>query len=185
VTTFSAGDLLNALHAAVRGLRQARVRHALIGAWALSVWGRPRATQDLDFLVLVTEKDLAALAERLSRSGLEIDQHWVDWNPMLRGQQIRLRSGQIMIDLLRPRDAHDQMALQRRQRKRINNHFYWVVSPEDFILQKIKFGRPRDFDDAVTVFERSGRFLNRRYLWKWAGRLGVAAELTYLTTQVR
>jgi len=30
----------------------------MIGAWALSVWGRPRATMDLDFLVMVDGKGL-------------------------------------------------------------------------------------------------------------------------------
>jgi hypothetical protein len=56
----------------------------------------------------------------------------------------------------------------------------WLVSPEDFVLQKLKVGRPRDFEDALSVLERSGNKLNRRYLQRWADRLDVRAELKYI-----
>ena len=45
----------------VECLRRTRVRYAIIGAWALSLWGKPRATADLDFLVLVKDKELERL----------------------------------------------------------------------------------------------------------------------------
>ena len=58
--------------------------------------------------------------------------------------------------------------------------YCWVVSPEDFILQKLKVGRPRDFEDALSVLERSGKTLDRRYLERWAIRIGISAELDYV-----
>ena len=58
--------------------------------------------------------------------------------------------------------------------------YYWVVSAEDFIVQKLKVGRPRDFEDALSVIERSGKILNRRYLQRWAGLTGISAELHYV-----
>jgi hypothetical protein len=54
------------------------------------------------------------------------------------------------------------------------------VSLEDFILQKIKVGRPRDFEDALSVVERSREKLDLNYLGEWAGRLGATAELDYI-----
>lgn len=57
---------------------------------------------------------------------------------------------------------------------------YWVVAPEDFILQKLKVGRPRDFEDALSVLERSGSQLVLPYLRRWARRLGVSGELEYV-----
>jgi hypothetical protein len=58
--------------------------------------------------------------------------------------------------------------------------YYWFVSPEDFIIQKLKVGRPRDFEDALFVLERSGKILDRRYLQRWANRTGVSAKLNYI-----
>jgi len=99
---------------------------------------------------------------------------------MLRGFQLRFQFQGISVDLLRPRDAHDQQVFKRKQRKRMDGRHYWVVSAEDFILQKLKVGRPRDFEDALSVLERSGKILDKRYLERWASRIGVSAELKYI-----
>jgi hypothetical protein len=161
-------------------LRNARIPHALIGAWALAVWGRPRATLDLDFLVMVAEGDLERLGARMTAAGLRIDRTWLEWNPMLRGSRLRLHFRDVTVDLLRPRDRHDRHALSRRRRRSLQGRSYWFVSPEDFVLQKLKVGRPRDFDDAVTVVERLGSDLDRRYLRRWADRLDISGELEHV-----
>ena len=62
----------------------------------------------------------------------------------------------------------------------MDGRYYWFVSAEDFIIQKLKVGRPRDFEDALSVLERSGKHLDRSYLQRWAARTGVSAELKYI-----
>ena len=161
-------------------LRRARIPYVLIGAWALAAWGRPRATADLDFLVLVNEEDLERLSTRIVGAGMEPDETWQEWNPMLRGFQCRFQSQGITIDVMRPRDPHDRQVFQRKRKKRMDGRYYWVVSPEDFILQKLKVGRPRDFEDAMSVMELRGKELDHAYLEQWARKLRVREELNYL-----
>jgi hypothetical protein len=161
-------------------LRRARVQYAIIGAWALSLWGKPRATADLDFLVLVEEQGLERHSVLMTRAGMNIDEVWQQWNPLHRGSQLRFQHRGSTIDLLRPRDRHDQEILRRRKKKRVEGSYYWVVSLEDFILQKLKVGRPRDFEDALSVVERFRETLDQNYLGRWAARLGVTAELDYV-----
>jgi len=163
-------------------LRRSRIPYVLIGAWALTVWGRPRATADVDLLVLVNEEDLVGLSDTLVQTGLELDETWQDWNPMLQGLQLRFQYQGITVDLLRSRDVHDQHLFQRKRKKRMDGRYYWVVSAEDFVLQKLKVGRPRDFEDALSVIERRGKELDQEYLEHWARRLGVAEELAYIFT---
>lgn len=134
----------------------------------------------MDFLVLVDDGELSRLSDRMMRGGFELDETWLKWNPMLRGSQLRFQFHGIMVDLLRPRDPHDQQIFRRKRKSRMDGRYYWVVSPEDFIIQKLKVGRPRDFEDALSVLERSGDTLDRRYLRRWAGRTGVSAELHYI-----
>ena len=111
------GDrLAAALLRTVVALRRLRVRYVLIGAWALGVWGRPRATFDVDFLVLVEGPALDALAAQLGEAGLTIDTEWRTCNPMLAGSQVRLTTDSIAVDLLAPRDAHDRRVVERRRR---------------------------------------------------------------------
>lgn len=157
-----------------------RVPYVLIGAWALVAWGRPRATNDLDFLVLVNEEDLENLQQKMIHAGMELDETWQEWNPLLRGFQLRFQSQGITVDLLRPRDLHDRQVFQRKRKKRMDRHYYWVVSAEDFILQKLKVGRPRDFEDVVSVIERLRKKLDREYLEHWARQLGVMEEFNYI-----
>lgn len=174
--------LRRALRRSVECFRKNRIPYALIGAWALAVWGRPRATQDVDFLVLVDEAKLERIANRMVKAGMEIDQVWHDWNPMLQGTMLRLQCDDVAVDLLRPRDAHDQQALRRRRRKLMDGRYYWFVAPEDLMLQKLKAGRMHDFDDVLSVVEHSRRHLNRKYLSQWADRLGISAELNHIMT---
>lgn len=166
----------------VSSFRQARVPYVLIGAWALTAWGRPRATNDLDFLVLVNEADLHRLGDRISQKGFKLDETWQEWNPMLKGFHLRLQDQGIPVDLLRPRDPHDQQIFRRKRKKRMDGHYYWIVSLEDFILQKLKVGRPRDFEDAVSIIERFRGKLDHEHLVFWSRKLGIWEELHYLLT---
>jgi hypothetical protein len=161
-------------------LRREQIPYVLIGAWALAAWGRPRATLDVDFLVLIKEEELEHLSARMTRAGLKLDETWLEWNPMLRGTQLRFQWQDVSIDLLRPRDPHDRQVFQRKRKKRMDGRYCWLVSPEDFILQKLKVGRPRDFEDATSVFERHHKELDHAYLEQWARKLGVMEELNYL-----
>lgn len=180
MTVSSTANLPEALSRTVDSFRKGHIPYVLIGAWALAAWGKPRATLDLDFLVMVNEKDLEFLGSKMSHVGMELDETWLRYNPMLRGSQLRLQFREVTIDLLRPRDLHDRHVFRRRQKKRLAGRYYWLVAPEDFILQKLKVGRPRDFEDALSVLERSGESLDKRYLERWAGRVGISAELKYI-----
>jgi hypothetical protein len=180
VTVILEGNIAIVLERIVGCFRRERTPHVLIGAWALAVWGRPRATNDLDFLVLVNEDNVDRLRSRLIQAGLELDETWQEWNPMLRGFQLRFQFQESTVDIMRPRDPHDQHVFQRRRKKRMDGRYYWVVSAEDFILQKLKVGRPRDFEDAVSVIARDRQRLDQAYLERWARKLGVREELSYI-----
>ena len=179
-TGFLEVSIETALHKIVACFRAERIQYVLIGAWALSAWGKPRATEDVDFLVLVDEGNLERLGGRMAKAGMALDDTWSKWNPMLRGSQLRFQFQGVTVDVMRPRDGHDQQLFRRKRRSRLEGRYYWLVSPEDFILQKLKVGRPRDFEDALSVLERCGKILDRRYLQRWATRIGISAELHYI-----
>ena len=179
MTVTSEDNIAALLERIIPCFQRQRVPYVLIGAWALVAWGRPRATNDLDFLVLVNEGDIDRLSRRLIDAGLELDETWHEWNPMLRGFQLRFQFQGISVDILLPRDPHDQQIFLRKRKKRMDGHYYWVVSLEDFILQKLKVGRPRDFEDAMSVVNRFRESLERAYLEHWAGELRVREELHY------
>jgi len=93
---------------------------------------------------------------------------------------VRCRIGNLHVDFLRSRDAHDRNVLRRRRQATFAGHLLWFPAPEDLILMKLKAGRDRDFDDATRVVEHNQASLNYRYLSRWARKLGVVDELNYV-----
>jgi len=130
--------------------------------------------------VLTDAQGLDALATHAETSGFRRDRDWLEWQPQLRGLQVRFIEAGLPIDARRPRDRHEEAAFGRRRAIAIEGHPLWFVAPDDLILMKLKAGRPRDFEDAVTVLAAQGKSLDERHLTEWARAIGVAAELAYL-----
>ena len=156
------------------------VSYMIVGAVAVGAWGRPRATADIDVTVLVDEAGLQAIARAAETLGLAVDRQWLDWNPLLRGAQVRLAATGVIVDAMRPRDSHEERAIQRRRPLAIGGQRLWFAAPDDLILMKLKAGRPRDFEDAVGVLVAQREALDEDYMADWAVRLTIADELAYV-----
>ena len=152
----------------------------LVGAVAVGVWGRPRATADIDVTVRVDAAGLEGIVRAAGPLGLDLDRQWREWNPLLRGAHVRLAAAGVVVDAMRPRDSHEEGAVQRRRALTIETRQLWFVAPDDLILMKLKAGRPRDFEDAVSVLAVQREMLDEPYMTDWARRLGIADELAYV-----
>jgi len=157
------------------------IEYVLIGAWANNFWGRPRGTADIDFLVLIDNQQFNNFKENLiHNAGLLNDEQWDEHNPIIRHLQARFRYNNIPVDIMLPRDSHDKMILKNKQNKRLLDMTIFISSREDTILQKIKIGRPRDFEDAASILEKHKETLDRDYLSTWANKLNVQDKLSWL-----
>ena len=183
LTGGSAPDFFDILRTLIESFPPSAPPYCLIGALALSAWGQPRATKDIDLLILLDESSWEELLRGLASSGFLKDEAWSKHNPMLQGVMIRLQSGDVPVDLLVPRDEQEEEALLRRQMIEVEGVSLWIVSPEDLVLMKLKAGRPYDFGDVVTVIVRQGDALDLEYMFRWARRLGIREELDYVLGQ--
>jgi len=109
-----ADELRRALVELVALLESRRIPYMIVGAMAVAVWGRPRATADIDVTLRIDRGDLESLAEHAESSGFLLDRQWFEWNPLLRGHQIRLTRGGLTMDAMRTRDAHEEGHRGRR-----------------------------------------------------------------------
>jgi len=156
------------------------VSYAVIGGFAVNIWGTERATLDIDVLVGGRQLQFTSLITLAGQHGLLLQPQFLEANPLLRGLMVRCRLDNLHVDFLRPRDAHDRNVLRRRRQAAFAGHLLWFPAPEDLILMKLKAGRDRDFDDATRVVERNKASLNYRYLSRWSRQLGVVNELNYV-----
>ena len=115
------------------------------------------------------------LVSALTKSGTDTTQ-WYAFHK-------RFRSGRIPVDVLLNQDDQDRAAFSRRKKKRFNGRYIWFPSAEDLLLQKLKVGRAQDFIDAAGIVERTGKKLDRRYLHRWASKIGVSGELDHVLHQ--
>jgi len=136
--------------------------YCVIGALAVGAWGRPRATQDIDLLILLEESTQPAFTGRLESAGFILDEEWV------------------RVDLMIPGDVHEREALTRRVSLTIEGLPVWMATSEDLILLKLKACRDHDLVDAQSVVHRQATRLDLDYLWRWADRLGLQSELHYV-----
>jgi hypothetical protein len=172
-------DLEGVVIDVVAAIRESKIPYMLIGALALPVWGRPRATLDIDFMILAAVIP-DRLMNRLTSLGFHLDVEWEQLNPFLKGVQSRFRSEAVTVDILLKRDTHHEEAFRRRVKKRYRRHFIWFPSAEDLVLLKLRAGRQTDFDDVLGILQRVGDALDLSYLGRWARRLGLVDELNYV-----
>lgn len=157
--------------------------YCLVGALAVNAWGRLRATNDIDLLVLADVPARTELIEALRAHEFWIDETWVEHNPMAKDAVMRLTHSAyptIPLDLLFANDRQSQSTLARRQALQILGISLYVCSPEDLILLKLKAGRPHDFEDVLGILKNPHVHIDQDYLWNWTDQLGLHGELSYV-----
>jgi hypothetical protein len=127
------------------------VRHALIGGLAVSMRGRPRLTQDVDFLVDVPQIALPGLLDDLIARGFSLDPAVVI-KEFVREHITAFAFGPIRIDWLKPvlpfyaRALADASPLEWS-----DGHSIRVATAEGLILTKMVAFRPLDQSDIETL----------------------------------
>ena len=156
---------------AIEVLESAGVGYLLTGSFASSLQGEPRATHDVDFVVEVDSRLVGALA-----AAFKAPRYYFD--PLTASEALSSRS---MFNLLDTSsgdkvdfwaltdDAFDAKRFARRIWVMAFGRSIAVSSPEDTILQKLKWakasgGSERQLRDAIGVYEFQDGSLDEQYL---------------------
>ena len=174
---------LEVLSTAVRALSSPPLPYCLIGALALGAYGRPRATHDVDLLILTDSATSHSYLDPLRAKGFAVASDWHESNPMAQNVVTRLAhplAPDFPLDLIFATSPLHKNALDRRKLFDLHGIQVPVSSAEDLILLKLSASRPRDFDDVMGIIGNAGAPLDLDYLWSWADRLGLQSELHYV-----
>jgi len=172
-------DVVDVALLVTRALERCGVAYFLGGSLASSFQGEPRATNDVDLVVDLAERDVAPL---LAALGPDFD---VDEVALRRAVRERASWNLIYvpavtkIDLFLLRDApFDASEFARRQRVEVReSQALFVKSAEDTVLRKLLWYRSgggvsdRQWRDVVQVLRQSRALLDDAYLDLWARRL--------------
>ena len=175
--------VLYALRRTWQVLDSSNTQAALAGGLAMAVWKYPRATLDLDILVLGSETSSDDVDSKLLAAGFRSH-----GDSLLNLGQALLRQYQIeppdtfvdvQVDLLIANSQYSREAVERRVRVRLDEIGLEleVLSCEDLILHKLLAGRTIDLVDAEALINANRETLRSEFLHQKAAELKVADQL--------
>jgi hypothetical protein len=155
-----------------------RILPTLAGGWVYSALVEPRATTDIDLLILLdppSREQIQALVSSLFDSTI------IHPNPMaLQGISIwrivGIRSGQeVVIDFLLADSAYLRTALERRHTVPFGALQVPMLSIEDLVILKMVAGRLQDRADLEKIRTRQTDLrVDWTYVDRWKTMLGLA-----------
>ena len=133
----------------IKCLNSNDVCYLLVGGWAVGIYGNPRATKDIDFLVAIDSDNL----EKLQNALLEFGAPPVDLESFReRGNVIRIGSSPVQIDVINEADGIDiNECYSRREYIKVEGVDIFVISKDDLIINKKSSGRTMDIADAEKL----------------------------------
>jgi hypothetical protein len=167
------------LRAVVTALDEAGIPHMLVGSFASTSHGAPRATQDID---VVIDPDPASLDRFVTT--FDTDRYYV--SPSAAAALTARSQFNIVdttsgwkVDLIIRKDRPFSVSeFGRRQRARLLGVDVWLATAEDTVLAKLEWasmgGSDRQLADAAAVLAVGAPALDQAYLDRWAAELGVS-----------
>ena len=177
--------ILRSIQRLLRILEENDVAYMVIGGYALPFYGRIRTTIDIDLAVAIrTEKEFSRLRCCLQQSNFEVTVGSFQ-NPVI---VVLDKRENVEVELWLKPDGivFDNEVLRRRRKMRLDENVEaWVVSPEDFIVNKLA-RRDRgavDEQDIKSVLVRQEGKLDWIYLNRRTREAGVITILQIIQSQ--
>lgn len=156
-------------------LEKIDIPYVITGGMAVSVWGRPRYTADIDIIVELLPKNINLLAKEL----LTIDKNvYISQEAMIEALEnegefnfIHPQSG-LKVDFWVIKDRFRKQQIKRGIIKKIEKQEVNFISPEDLILSKLiwfkETNSQKQLEDIESVLKNPKIKFDLEYIKKWA-----------------
>ena len=145
------GDSVRAVESMAEAFDSRSIRYALIGGLAFMFRGRPRFTQDVDFLLEVPQIALPALLDDLVERGFALDPAVVV-KEFVQHHMTAFTFGPVRIDWLKPvLPLYSRVLADASPLEWSEGHTVRVATAEGLILTKMVAFRPQDQIDIETL----------------------------------
>jgi hypothetical protein len=156
-------------------LEQLGIPYMLVGSYSSNAFGVARSTQDADFVIELGNQSATALFQALAPD-LQFDPQMRLETVTMTGRYVGRHPGSgFKVELfLLSDEPHDQERFRRRQRRAFLTGSAYLPSPEDVVIQKLKWfqrsRRAKDVDDARNVLAVQAGRLDLDYIRRWCDR---------------
>ncbi|MBC8355205.1 MAG: hypothetical protein H8E66_24790 [Planctomycetes bacterium] len=154
----------------VTQLEDKGVPYMLVGALSSNAYGIPRATKDADIVVSFDSIGVVEFAKSLG-SGFELDRQMrMETITNSIRNIITYKPTNFDIELFRlSHDEHHKERFDRRKRRWLDEikREACLPSAEDVVIQKLRWKRRKDLDDAENILAVRAKQLDWDYLTHW------------------
>ncbi|MDH4081693.1 MAG: nucleotidyltransferase [Nitrospira sp.] len=170
--------LAQTLSSLITDFNRRGIQYALAGGWAYSALVEPRATTDIDVLLLLEQPSRDRLQSLLSSLFDSIIVHPAAM--VFHGISIWrcvgvVKNQEVVIDLLLADSDYLRTALARRRQILLGDVSVSILSLEDLILLKTLAGRLQDQADLEKISLRQDELhIDWTYVTEWKVKLGLA-----------
>lgn len=178
-------QLLESLALLQKRLREASIPSAVIGGVALSVWGEPRMTRDVDVKVSVGRDEAIRLLDALGDEYIALSDDPLQTLSHFGFLFVKDR-WDTRLDLLLAETEFDREVIRRAYALEVvPGVVVDVCSAEDLVIYKLISTRLRDHEDAASVIRRQGDALDDAYVLDWLRRFEQALDDSTLVAEYR
>jgi hypothetical protein len=155
------------------------IPYYITGGVAAIAYGEPRTTQDLDVVLSIQRADISELVHALEKAGFYVPGVEDVVSGRMQTLQITHIESIARADLvIAAGDEFDRIKFERRQQYEIPGGVeVYLASPEDVILNKIRWGQrsqsEKQWRDVLGILKTQGEDLDYAYLIQWASRLNI------------
>lgn len=162
-------------------LEKNQIPYMITGAWSAIFYGRPRASHDIDFVVELRQNEVQKFLAATSKLSSDFLVQAEDIKDAVVNKSIfniLYLPTLLKLDFWLLKDEEfDQARFSRRKRVEILGQLMMMASPEDTILQKLRWYRMGKIEkhliDAAFVYQIQRKNLDQKYLNLWVKKLGV------------
>jgi hypothetical protein len=165
------------------------VPYYVTGGVAAITYGEPRTTRDLDVVISVPRDALAPLVTALEAAGFYVPGIEDAATGRMRTLQVTQIATISRADLVLADDNdYEQLKLQRRRRIPLpNGTEIYLVSPEDLVVNKLRWGQPsqseKQWRDVLGVLKTQQEHLDYEYMHHWAEVFDLGSVLEQATLE--
>lgn len=167
------------LKQAVKLFKAASIDYAILGGVAVSLYGEPRLTFDIDINIMLDKNKLGDFLKVARKYGFmplpaNIKKFVRDTGVI--PVKFSKNKAKGRCDFIVAQNILETLCIKRARLRKVYSVKARIVTAEDLIIHKITSRRPKDLEDAHGVLIRQRGKLDTRYITHWLKRIEEAAS---------
>lgn len=174
----------------IESAETAGIEFMAVGAIAAGAYGVPRSTRDVDLLVSIEApggiERLAAFLDPWVEFDRQVVFDSITWGRRHVGRSRATPPFKVeLFETFSDPFVQSEFARRRQVFVPILHRSTWLPTPEDVIVQKLRWGRSKDLEDARDVLAVQGpESLDMPYIEKWCALHGTGERLRKVLAEI-